>query len=281
MNTVQFQRDEFRLLHPDLVPQRRELVAHAASTLVQMGLDDTLISASPVHQRLARVVLTSSDVIDWTPARGYGLDEPAEYDRQFGVVRVGGDRGAVFLSGILIAYLDVLENAARMGSAVPEEDWRTLMWAPTALFDHVLCRAPAGMTIVTPAARGTEYLPQERLHAGHRLFFALLQAVRFAVGGLLRVAADGDKVLVVENAVLATSTLRAATIALRFAGDMVSGPTAVPPGLRLETRDHRYLWRTLSEVRSALPRARYEQFTEALRQLNDVHTAGRLIAAGN
>src|SRR5688500_15828187 len=101
--------EPFRLLHPDLVPQRRESLQHAASMLVQMGLDDTVLSASPVHQRLARVVLASSGVIEWTP--GYWVQDP-ELDERFGVARVGGDRGGVFLSGVLIAYLDVLENAA-------------------------------------------------------------------------------------------------------------------------------------------------------------------------
>lgn len=279
MEAARFQAAQFRLLHPDLVPQRREVLSHAASMLVQMGLDDTLVCASPVHQRLARIVLASSDVIEWSPARGYGLDEPTDYDTHFGVVRVGGDRGAVFLSGLLIAYLDVLENAARMGTTLPEEDWRTLMWAPTALFDHVLGRAPAGMTITTPAPRGPEYLPQERRLTGHRLFYALLQAVRFAVGGVLRASADGDSSQVVEEIELATSTLRAATVALRFARDVAPG--AMPVGTCVETRDHGYLWKVLDQVRAAAPRVLYERYAAALRRLNDLRTASTLLAAGN
>jgi hypothetical protein len=258
--------ERFRLLHPDLVPQRREVLAHAASMLVQMGLDDTLVAASPVHQRLARVVLASSDVIEWVPAHGVGASEPTGYDAQLGVVRVGGDRGAVFLSGLLIAYLDVLENAARMGTTLPHEDWRTLMWAPTALFDHVLGRAPAGMTITIPAARGAEYLPAERWRAGHRLFFALLQAVRFAVSGLLRDRAG-------EDFELAMSLLRAASVALRFAvGD---GAVAL-----VDTRDHRYLWKVVDQLRFIVPRARHERFAAALRALN-VPGASPVLAAGN
>jgi hypothetical protein len=233
--------EPFRLLHPDLVPQRRESLQHAASMLVQMGLDDTVLSASPVHQRLARVVLASSGVIEWTP--GYWVQDPA-LDERFGVVRVGGDRGAVFLSGVLIAYLDVLENAARMGTSVPEDSWRTLLWAPTALFDHVLRRPQVGMTVVTPGC-GAENLPFERTQAGQRLYLALMQAVRFAV-------------------------------ALAFAADV---PGHAPQPV-VETAEHRYLWQVISEVRAAVPRARFEQFATALRGLNEVHTAWPLLVSG-
>ncbi|GLZ30269.1 hypothetical protein Lesp02_24590 [Lentzea sp. NBRC 105346] len=264
---------QFRLLHPDLVPQRREVLAQAASMLVQMGLDDTLVSASAVHQRLARVVLASSDVIEWTPA----LEDQAPSDQLVGVARVGGDRGAVFLSSLLIAYLDVLENVARMGTSLPEEEWRTLMWAPTALFDHILGRAPAGLAITTPPPRGSEHLPQDRWTAGHRLFLALLQGVRFAVSGLLRAASDGDKTLVLEDVALATATLRAATIALRFAGDT----GAWSCGARVDTRDHAYLCAVVEDLRIVVPRIRFEQFAAALADLNGLHGAPRLLAAGN
>lgn len=259
--------EPFRLLHPDLVPQRRELLQHAASMLVRMGLDDTVLSASPVHQRLARVVLASSDVIEWKP----GLD--SGHDEQFGVVRVGGDRGGVFLSSILIAYLDVLENAARMGTSIGEDSWRTLLWAPTALFDHVLRRPNVGMTVVPPG-HGTEYLPRERARAGQRLYLALMQAVRFAVSGVVR--AQDDRPLVEDCVTLATACLRAATVALAFSCDVREEP--VPP--IVEATEHRYLWQVISEVRAAVPRARFEQFAAALRRLNDVCTAGPLLVAG-
>ncbi|MFS8104989.1 hypothetical protein LFM09_48595 [Lentzea alba] len=265
--------EPFRLLHPDLVPQRRESLQHAASMLVQMGLDDTVLSASPVHQRLARVVLASSDVIEWKP--GYsatGLADDEGHDQRFGIVRVGGDRGGVFLSGILIAYLDVLENAARMGTSLTEDSWRTLLWAPTALFDHVLRRPQVGMTVVTPGP-GTEHLPQERTLAGQRLYLALMQAVRFAVSGVVR--AQDDRTLVEDCVTLATACLRAATVALAFACDR-----AAPPSPIMETSAHRYLWQVISEVRAAVPRARFDQFAAALRRLNDIYTASPLLVAG-
>ena len=262
--------EPFRLLHPDLVPQQRESLQHAASTLVQMGLDDTVLSASPVHQRLARVVLASSGVIEWTP--GYWAQDNA-LDERFGVVRVGGDRGGIFLSGVLIAYLDVLENAARMGTSITEDSWRTLLWAPTALFDHVLRRPQVGMTVVTPGC-GAEDLPFERTQAGQRLYLALMQAVRFAVSGVLR--AQDDRVLVEDCVTLATACLRAAAVALAFACD-VPGGLALPV---VETVEHRYLWQAISEVRAAVPRARFEQFAAALRRLNDVYTACPLLVAG-
>lgn len=262
--------EPFRLLHPDLVPQRRESLQHAASMLVQMGLDDTVLSASPVHQRLARVVLASSDVIEWKP--GYGTGD-ARHDDRFGIVRVGGDRGGVFLSSILIAYLDVLENAARMGTSIGEDSWRTLLWAPTALFDHVLRRPQVGMTVVTPGT-GSEYLPHERTQAGQRLYLALMQAVRFAVGGVKR--AQDDRPLVEDCVTLATACLRAATVALAFACDVRHGrPLPI-----METFEHRYLWQRISEVRAAVPRARFEQFASALRRLNDVYTASPLLVSG-
>lgn len=262
--------EPFRLLHPDLVPQRRESLQHAASTLVQMGLDDTVLSASPVHQRLARVVLASSGVIEWTP--GFRIQD-GDLDERFGVERVGGDRGGVFLSGVLIAYLDVLENAARMGTSIPEDSWRTLLWAPTALFDHVLRRPQVGMTVVTPGC-GTETLPFERVRAGQRLYFALMQAARFAVSGVVR--AQDDCPLVEDCVTLATACLRAASVALAFAVDV---PGEVPPPV-VETAEHRYLWQVLSEVRTAVPRARFEQFAAALRRLNDVYTSCPLLVAG-
>jgi hypothetical protein len=262
--------EPFRLLHPDLVPHGRESLQHAASMLVQMGLDDTVLSAPPVHQRLARVVLASSDVIEWKP--GYGTCDVSHDDR-FGVVRVGGDRGGVFLSSILIAYLDVLENAARMGTSISEDSWRTLLWAPTALFDHVLRRPQVGMTVVTPGP-GTEYLPHERTQAGQRLHLALMQAVRFAVSGVVR--AQDDRPLVEDCVTLATACLRAATVALAFACDVRNDP----PLPIMETSEHRYLWQMISEVRAAVPRARFEQFASALRRLNDVYTASPLLVSG-
>jgi hypothetical protein len=262
--------EPFRLLHPDLVPLRRESLQHAASMLVRMGLDDTVLSASPVHQRLARVVLASSDVIEWKP--GFGVQD-AGHDERFGIVRVGGDRGGVFLSGILIAYLDVLENAARMGTSITEDSWRTLLWAPTALFDHVLRRPQVGMTVVTPGP-GTEHLPYERAQAGQRLYLALMQAVRFAVSGVLRAQDDGP--LVEDCVTLATACLRAATVALVFAGD-VGGDQPLPI---MAIAEHRHLWQVISEVRAAVPRARFEQFAAALRRLDDVYTASPLLVVG-
>lgn len=262
--------EPFRLLHPDLVPQRRESLQHAASMLVQMGLDDTVLSASPVHQRLARVVLASSGVIEWMP--GYWVQDP-ELDERFGVVRVGGDRGGVFLSGVLIAYLDVLENAARMGTSIPEDSWRTLLWAPTALFDHVLRRPQVGMTVMTPGC-GAENLPFERTQAGQRLYLALMQAVRFAVSGVVRAQDDGP--LAEDCVTLATACLRAAAVALAFAADV---PGHAPQPV-VETTEHRYLWQVISEVRAAVPRARFEQFAASLRGLNDVYTACPLLVSG-
>ncbi|GAA3668505.1 hypothetical protein C8D88_102647 [Lentzea atacamensis] len=262
--------EPFRLLHPDLVPQRRESLQHAASMLVRMGLDDTVLSASPVHQRLARVVLASSDVIEWKPGHDNG---GTGHDQRFGVVRVGGDRGGVFLSSILIAYLDVLENAARMGTSIGEDSWRTLLWAPTALFDHVLRRPQVGMTVVTPCP-GTEYLPHERVQAGQHLYLALMQAVRFAVSGVVR--AQDDRPLVEDCVTLATACLRAATVALAFACDVREEP---PPRI-VEAAEHRYLWQVINDVRTAVPRARFEQFAAALRRLNDIYIACPLLAAG-
>ena len=84
---------------------------------------------------------------------------------------------------------------------------RTLLWAPTALFDHVLRRPQVGMTLVTPGP-GTEDLPHERTQAGQRLYLALMQAVRFAVGGVVR--AQDDRPLVEDCVTLATACLRAA-----------------------------------------------------------------------
>ncbi|HUQ55897.1 hypothetical protein [Lentzea sp.] len=265
--------EPFRLLHPDLVPQRRESLQHAASVLVQMGLDDTVLSASPVHQRLARVVLASSDVIEWKP--GYGVLDAGD-DERFGVVRVGGDRGGVFLSSVLIAYLDVQENAARTGTSVCEDSWRTLLWAPTALFDHVLRRPQVGMTVLTPGP-ATGCPSHDRPVVGQRLYFALMQAVRFAVNGVVR--AEDDRTLVEDCVTLATACLRAATVALTFAADVRHED--VPPSPVVETFEHRYLWQMINEVRAAVPRARYEQFATALRRLDDVHNADPLMALGS
>jgi hypothetical protein len=263
--------EPFRLLHPDLVPQRRESLQHAASMLVQMGLDDTVLSAPLVHQRLARVVLASSDVIEWKPGH---VVQDTGHDERFGIVRVGGDRGGVFLSGVLIAYLDVLENAARMGTSIGEDSWRTLLWAPTALFDHVLRRPQVGMTVVTPGP-GTEHLPHERTLAGQRLYLALMQAVRFAVSGVVR--AHDDSPLAEDCVTLATACLRAATVALAFACD-VGDDQPLPI---METSEHRFLWQMISDVRAAVPRARFEQFAAALRRLNDVYTASPLLVVGS
>ncbi|MEU7479258.1 hypothetical protein AB0A63_24950 [Lentzea sp. NPDC042327] len=262
--------EPFRLLHPDLVPRHRESVRHAASVLARMGLDDTVLSASPVHQRLARVVLASSDVIGWEPGP---CDGHLADDRRLGITRAGGDSGAVFLSGVLTAYLDVLGNATRMGTSLGGDAWRTLVWAPTALFDHVLRRPQVGMTVVMPGT-GSEDLSHQRVLAGQRLHLALMQVVRFAVGGVVRPGGDGP--LVEDCVTLATACLRAATVALAFAGDVMGGPV---PRLA-ETAEHRLAWQALGEVRTAVPRARFEQFAAALRRSADVHTERPLLVAG-
>jgi len=263
--------EPFRLLHPDLVPRRRESLQHAASVLVQMGLDDTVLSASPVHQRLARVVLASRDVIEWKPAGA------ASHDDRFGIVRVGGDRGGVFLSSVLIAYLDVLDNAARMGTSLDEDAWRTLLWAPTALFDHVLRRPQLGMTVVPPGT-GSEHLPRQRNQAGQRLYLALMQVVRFAVSGVVR--AQDDRTLVEDCVTLATACLRAAAVALAFACDVRPGLGETPPLPIMEISEQHHLWQLVGEVRAAVPRARFEQFAAALRRLNDIYTASPLLVVG-
>lgn len=265
--------EPFRLLHPDLVPQRRESLQHAASVLVQMGLDDTVLSAPPVHQRLARVVLSCGDIIEWKP--GYGAQDAG--DERFGVVRVGGDRGGVFLSSVLIAYLDVQENAARAGTSIGEDSWRTLLWAPTALFDHVLRRPQVGMTVLTPGPP-TGCPSYDRPLAGHRLYLALMQAARFAVNGVVR--AEDDRTLVEDCVTLATACLRAAAVALAFAADVRHDVGESPAEPVVETYEHRYLWQMLGEVRAAVPRARFDQFATALGRLGDAHTSGPLLAAG-
>ena len=89
--------------------------------------------------------------------------------------------------------------------------------------------------------------------------------------------AQDDSPLVEDCVTLATACLRAATVALEFALDTGAGrPLPIT-----ETSEHRFLWQMISEVRAAVPRARFDQFAAALRRLNDVYTASPLLVVGS
>lgn len=188
-----------KLLPPELLPAS---ITDAARRFARLGLDDRVLHNQ--DRIWVRAALAGDGLVERTPV----LVSADEDDDRLGIVRVGGDEGAVFLSGVLVAYLDVMDHMR------PSSE---LLLAASALFDFALGRSTA--LRADPGNR--EY----RGLAGDRLYCALTQALAFAVAGKRR--NDGQ-----DWDVLVTTLARSARAAIALCEDK-------PP----MSRDHRHLQR--------------------------------------
>jgi hypothetical protein len=188
-----------KLLPPELLPSS---ITDAARRFARLGLDDRVLHNQ--DRIWVRAALAGDGLVERTPV----LAEADADDDRLGIVRVGGDECAVFLSGVLVAYLDVMDHMR------PSSE---LLLAPSALFDFALGRSTA--LHADPGNR--EY----RGEAGDRLHCALTQALAFAVAGRRR----GDRQDWDQLVAALVRSMRAA----------VPLCTDKPP----VTRDHRHLMR--------------------------------------
>ncbi|GLZ29788.1 hypothetical protein Lesp02_19780 [Lentzea sp. NBRC 105346] len=192
-----------KLLPPELLPVD---ITGAARRLTRLGLDDRVLHSQ--DRVWVRAALAGDGLVGRCPVMGF-MDETDETDERLGIVRVrGDDDAAVFLSGVLVAYLDVMDHMR------PSSE---LLMAASALFDFALGR--------TTALRWDPGHPVYRGPAGDRLYCALTQALTFAVAGRCRGDCQGWDAL-------AFTLARSARAAMQLCQDQ-------PPF----TRDHRHLMR--------------------------------------
>jgi hypothetical protein len=280
--------DLLGLLPSELLPTSREALHAAAVALAGNDLGDDVLDSEDDYRQQARASLAGDRFV----VRA-ALSEPdadgADHDYYFGVTRVGGDAAVVFLGGLLVTYLDALDNAERMGTGLGDEEWGELLAAPTALFDFALDRRAGRHRSAPTSPRGRgEYLPFQRWRVGHRLFSALIQSISVALGGLLRSTYEHDLPAMRDWVVLATPLVLGSAAALRLAADFepsdydacvrsgMEPPSATPAISFLEARDHRYLVGVLEQIRLALPHlepvsVEYDEFTDAVQRLFEAH----------
>lgn len=190
-----------KLLPPELLPAN---ITAAARRFTRLGLDDRVLHNQ--DRVWVRAALAGDGLVHRVPVAA----APDEDDDRLGIARVGGDEGAVFLSGLLVAYLDLMDHM-RPSSEV--------MLAATALFDFALDRSTALYW-----DRGCR---DYRGPAGDRLYCALTQVLVFAVAGSR--ADDGR-----DWAPLITTVSRSAKASIQLC-------EGKPP----VTQDHRQLIRLL------------------------------------
>lgn len=293
MTTSRNHGDVLCLLDPDQLPVDRDSLARAATTLTNNRVDDRLLHAPEPERHRARDLLVSDRLVHRTLASSrvspHLRENCDEHDRHFGVVRVHGDAGTIFLASLMISYLDMLDNVERAGTSLDRGQWSDLLRVPTLAFDFALRRSPSMIDGPgrVPPGRG-EYLPHERWHIGHRLFFTLIQATTQALTSLLRAARVGDGAGMEECMTLARFTVLGSAAALPLAADFepvdyengvrrTMLPPYVGPGFSgLQTRDHHHLIHTLVQLRSIAPAMdsiseSYAEFTAAVHRLYDAH----------
>lgn len=276
------------LLPSELLPMSRGELAVAAAVLAEHDLGDDVLDGEDDYRLEARHALAGDEVIV-RMALSETNPDGVEHDRYFGVRRVEGNAAGVFLGGLLVSYLDAIDNAERMGTTLGDDEWRELMSAPTTLFDFALDRRAARHRFVPSAPQGRgEYLPYRRWRIGHRLFFTLTQSITVALGGLLRAIDQQDVQAMRDWVVLATPQVLGSSSALRLAADFepsdydacvrdtMEPPSAGPGVSALQARDHLYLLGTLERLQAVLPALdavsqEYDEFTDAVQKLFESH----------
>lgn len=257
-------------------------------------MDDRSLSATWGRRCRARAAL-ADELLGHEPiesARGeqrmwVGQDE---HDRHFGVVRVRGDSGAIFLSSLLVSYLDMLDDVERGGTSLSQAQWTDLLRVPKLIFDFAARRpalAAGGNDVPVPVGRG-ELLPQRRWDVGHRLFFTLLQTMTQMVASLSGAARAGDEADAREFVELLRLTTLGCTASLRLTADfsivdyeLGVRPTMLPPHVRpgfsgLQTRDHYRLLQALRKLQVDMPTViplgePHAELIAAVRGLHDAH----------
>lgn len=198
---------------------------------------------------------------------GPGIRDPDSraQDDFFGVRRTLSQEPAAVGLPFLIAHLDVLDDAERSGSDLPEAEWQALFAGAGALFgDSGDGRGPAPEAGPT---NGDGPTALRRWRCGHRLFFVVTQGIFAALSGMARAVSEDDRPTATSALSAAATLSRSAATALRFTADFPAQayadtvrpsmmPPSVPPGFSgVQGPDHQVLvelYRRMRPVFAAL-----------------------------
>ncbi|BAL88454.1 hypothetical protein AMIS_32340 [Actinoplanes missouriensis 431] len=256
----------FHLLRPEHLPSPAAVAGYLRTRggvlSPAIGHRDDAQALDAVRAAVTAVPMAAGTVVD-------GPDDAEsagnrDNDQAFGIVRVDGDRPALFVHTVLKGYEALLADTSEGGTDLTGEQWRTLREALGVMLEQPPQDRLAQQW--QPMPRRRDQPPSAALRRwvrGHRLFMVLIQGLVQASGelaGQLR-AGDRQPVAALERAIL---LMRASEVALRFAGDFsiadydaVVRPTLMPPhsppGMSgLHWRDHEHLIANLAAARDLL-----------------------------
>ncbi|GLU45725.1 hypothetical protein [Nocardiopsis ansamitocini] len=281
------QNPPLQLPLPERLPRHRAEMSGALRTVTDL----CPIGMTAQERRATRARLGSAVDAAPTKATGRREREAAAYDVHFGVERVGGDPGRVFLVGLFTAYCDLLDDVEACGSRLRAQRWRALLDGSTAVVGFAARTAPVTTVPTGPpppppvAPDGPAVL--RRWHVGHRLFFVLVQALTVALSCLRSARGDGTGMR--DALELAIVLNRASAASMHYAGDFSAAgyaevvrpsmePPFTAPGFSgLQGRDHRYLIRQfggLHAVAAEIPGGAdvYRRFTASVTDLHRAHS---------
>ncbi len=222
------------------------------------------------------------------PNRG-AIEDFAEHDGFFRVMRVADNADIAFLAGTALSHARVLADLRTMGTTMTPEEVARLLDGYVLLYRCASSATDDGPTSyparTSPLTDGDAYRPSGRWHLGHQHFFAQIQALVVALNILRTAVAQGDDPGVRSGLLLASRLALSAGAGLRYAGDFRSQDyrsvrvTMLPPRLNagfsgMQTRDHHALVQVfrrlpLNDLRARSPE--YGTFLTAIREMYTAH----------
>ena len=292
------------LLNVEQLPHNRNDMYQATTTSISQAL--AICTSLASHSSVAEVLTSVSEArnmipIEIKPAisvnqdQALAMERPEEHDSFFNIVRVDGDAFHVLVYSTLQSYSELLEDALTEGTSLDLWEWSRLRVAFDAMI-HYISHKP-----VQPLVNVSYHLPTKnsysceqrdplhRWRIGHHVFITLIQDLVVAFG-CFSGAITSDDLSEAEVALeLATILMWGSASALRFAGDFhpqqyetLVRPAMMPPNLEpgfsgLQSRDHYYLIKSLSRLKSVFKRldpcfqSQYYQFLQAFDAAYEAH----------
>ncbi|WP_143064636.1 hypothetical protein [Streptomyces colonosanans] len=253
----------------------------------------TLMQADPSRARERIYALYENSVVqDATAPNSAKWDaEARSQDGFFGIRRVYGNSAGILIAGLLLSFLEVLENVKSTGCAVPDQEFQELFQGAASILSY--CKngtAEAIEKVSLPVAkeRVTNFDPKLRWEVGHRLFFSLTQGITAALSCFATAMADGQMLHAIEAMRLATALMEASRGALLFTSDFPKSsysddvrismmpPYAAPGFSGVQGRDHQVLVGVLRGLRPVFGEINrdsypYEEFKSATMRLHAAH----------
>ena len=221
--------------------------------------------------------------------------EHVEHDRYFQVIRVKHKPASAFVRGLIQTHSWVHENGLAMGVSILDPvEWQEMFAGLDALLRYAAGdRLKEGVPVVlrpAPQRHNPDgYDPERRWLIGHQFFFALIQGVIVGLNCYLEASEwqedgdpDGEAAADADAAVrVAAAFMRSTAAAIRFTSDFGPvdydariRPAMSPPSVRegfsgLQTRDHAYLIRLFSRMRSTAAAHGHGPASEAFEQFVD------------